>query len=120
MIHSLFIINSSGWAFFFFYYLYVTCFVFMFFEIKKQCNNMFYFYRDVFMEKHWKSVVSRSVCDYFFEQQRKINNPEDIPPVIATPHYYLISIYRSNMYFVAVCMTEGKFFIYFFFFKRDF
>lgn len=73
MIHSVFIINSSG---------------------------------DVFMEKHWKSVVSRSVCDYFFEQQRKINNPEDIPPIISTPHHYLISIYKNSMFFVAVCMTE--------------
>lgn len=73
MIHSLFIINSSG---------------------------------DVFMEKHWKSAVARSLCDYFFDQQRRVLSPEDTPPVIATPHHYLISIYRCNMFFVAVCMTE--------------
>lgn len=66
------------------------------------------------MEKHWKSVVSRSVCDYFFEQQRKINNPEDIPPIISTPHHYLISIYKNSMFFVAVCMTEGKHFCQFY------
>lgn len=24
------------------------------------------------MEKHWKSVVSRAVCDYFFEAQGKV------------------------------------------------
>ena len=24
------------------------------------------------MEKHWKTVVSRSVCDYFFEAQGKV------------------------------------------------
>jgi hypothetical protein len=59
------------------------------------------------MEKHWKSVVSRSVCDYFFDQQRKVGSPEDMPPVIATPHHYLISIHRCCMFFVAVCMTEG-------------
>uniref|UniRef100_A0A1B6CS50 MHD domain-containing protein n=1 Tax=Clastoptera arizonana TaxID=38151 RepID=A0A1B6CS50_9HEMI len=73
MIHSLFIINSSG---------------------------------DVFMEKHWKSVITRSVCDYFFDEQRKVARPEDVPPVIATPHHYLISIYRCSMFFLAVCMTE--------------
>jgi len=66
-----------------------------------------FFSSDVFIEKHWKSVISRSVCDYFFDQHRKAINPEDIPPVIATPHHYLISIYRSGLYFVAVCMTEG-------------
>ncbi|KAK9511455.1 hypothetical protein O3M35_000107 [Rhynocoris fuscipes] len=73
MIHSLFIINSSG---------------------------------DVFMEKHWKSVISRSVCDYFFDEQRKVGNADDMPPIIATPHHYLISIHRCSMFFVAVCMTE--------------
>ncbi|XP_014260611.1 AP-3 complex subunit mu-2 isoform X1 [Cimex lectularius] len=73
MIHSLFIINSSG---------------------------------DVFMEKHWKSVISRSVCDYFFDEQRKVGNPEDMPPIIPTPHHYLISIHRCSMFYVAVCMTE--------------
>ncbi|XP_065170112.1 AP-3 complex subunit mu-1 [Atheta coriaria] len=71
MIHSLFMINSSG---------------------------------DVFLEKHWKSVVSRSVCDYYLEAQ--IANPQDIPPVIATPHHYLISIRRNGVHFVAVCMEE--------------
>ena len=61
MIHSLFLINTSG---------------------------------DVFLEKHWKSVISRSVVDYFFDAQNKAANNHDIPPVIATPHHYLISIYR--------------------------
>lgn len=73
MIHSLFIINSSG---------------------------------DVFMEKHWKSIIHRSVCDYFFDAQRKAACPEDVPPVIVTPHHYLISIYRCQLFLVAVCMSE--------------
>ena len=65
------------------------------------------FSRDVFLEKHWKAVISRSVCDYFFDAQNKASSPADIPPVIATPHHYLISIYRCNVYVVAVCMSEG-------------
>ena len=31
-----------------------------------------FFYRDVFVEKHWKSVISRSVCDHFFEALSKV------------------------------------------------
>ena len=58
------------------------------------------------MEKHWKAIISRSVCDYFFDAQKKALN--GIPsPVIATPHHYLISIRRCNVFFVAVCMSEG-------------
>jgi hypothetical protein len=35
-------------------------------------------------------------------------NPEDVPPVIATPHHYLINIFRNNLYFVAVLTNERK------------
>lgn len=66
-------------------------------------------YREIFMEKHWRSVISRSVCDYFFEAQSKASSPSDIPPVIPTPHYYLITIFRNNLYFVAVLQNEGKY-----------
>ena len=59
------------------------------------------------MEKHWASVVNKSVCDYFFEEQAKAPTPADVPPVISTPHYYLISIYRNDLYFVAVLQNEG-------------
>lgn len=59
---------------------------------------------DVFLEKHWRSIISRSVCDYYLEAQR--SNPTDIPPVIATPHHYLLSIMREGVSFVAVCMEE--------------
>lgn len=65
-------------------------------------------YSDVFMEKHWKAVIPRSVCDYFFEAQNKAMSMDDVPPVIETPHHYLISIYRCNIFFVAVCKSEGK------------
>ncbi|XP_075073159.1 AP-3 complex subunit mu-1 isoform X2 [Mixophyes fleayi] len=61
---------------------------------------------DIFLEKHWKSVVSRSVCDYFFEAQEKALDVENVPPVIPTPHHYLISIYREKMFFVAVIQSE--------------
>ncbi|KAM9325774.1 AP-3 complex subunit mu-1 isoform 1-T1 [Gastrophryne carolinensis] len=61
---------------------------------------------DIFLEKHWKSVVSRSVCDYFFEAQEKAADIENVPPVISTPHHYLINIYREKMFFVAVIQSE--------------
>jgi len=61
---------------------------------------------DIFLEKHWKSVISRSIVDYFFDAQNKAQSPVDIPPVISTPHHYLIPVYRNSLYFVSVCMTE--------------
>jgi len=59
---------------------------------------------DIFLEKHWRSVVSRSVCDYFLDAQRLA--PTDVPPVIYTPHYYLISIQRGTISLVSACKQE--------------
>jgi AP-3 complex subunit mu len=61
---------------------------------------------DIFMEKHWKSVIHRSICDYFFEAQSKCNKPEDIPCVISAPHHKLIVVYRNKLYFIAVVLNE--------------
>ena len=36
------------------------------------CLPIPFFDRDVFVEKHWKSVISRSVCDHFFEALSKV------------------------------------------------
>lgn len=63
-------------------------------------------HKDIFMEKHWKTAVKRSVCDYVFEALEKASSPEDLPPVICTPHFYLISVYRNRLYFVAVVAKE--------------
>lgn len=50
--------------------------------------------------------MSRSVCDYFLDAQRA--SPNDVAPVIQTPHYYLISIQRGNVYLVAACKQETQ------------
>lgn len=61
---------------------------------------------DIFLEKHWKSAVSRSVCDYFFEAQERASEAENVAPVIPTPHHFLISVYRHRIFFVAVIQSE--------------
>ncbi|XP_034041205.1 AP-3 complex subunit mu-1-like [Thalassophryne amazonica] len=61
---------------------------------------------DIFLEKHWKSVIGRSVCDYFLEVKEKAVDPENVPPVLQTPHHYLISIYRGKIFFLSVVQTE--------------
>lgn len=58
------------------------------------------------MEKHCRSVIHRSICDYFFEAQKICAKPEDIQTVISTPHHKLIVIYRNKLYFVAVVTNE--------------
>ncbi|CAI4228589.1 unnamed protein product [Auanema sp. JU1783] len=61
---------------------------------------------DVILEKHWKAVIHRSICDYFFDAQKKASSPEDVPPIISTPHHYLISVYHNQLFLLAVTTTE--------------
>ncbi|XP_068613209.1 AP-3 complex subunit mu-1-like [Brachionichthys hirsutus] len=61
---------------------------------------------DIFLEKHWKSVISRRVCDYFIDAKEKAADPENVPPVLQTSHHHLISIYRDKLFFIAVIQTE--------------
>ncbi|KAH7706399.1 AP-3 complex subunit mu-2 [Aphelenchoides avenae] len=61
---------------------------------------------DIILEKHYKSVIHRSICDYFFDAQKKVAAPEDVPPVIPTPHHYLFNIYHNSLYLVAVTLSE--------------
>ena len=43
----------------------------------------------------------------FLFLQNKATNPIDIPPVIATPHHYLISIYRFKGHLKNTVVTEN-------------
>ncbi|VDL70273.1 unnamed protein product [Nippostrongylus brasiliensis] len=61
---------------------------------------------DVILEKHWKAVIHRSICDYFFDAQKKAASPEDVSPVLSTPHHYLVNVYHNQIYFLAVTTTE--------------
>ncbi|CAD5234402.1 unnamed protein product [Bursaphelenchus xylophilus] len=61
---------------------------------------------DIILEKHYKSVIHRSICDYFFDSQKKTERCEDVSPVIATPHHYLFNVYHNNLYLIAVTISE--------------
>ncbi|CRL07093.1 CLUMA_CG020092, isoform A [Clunio marinus] len=60
---------------------------------------------DVFLEKHWRSVISKSICDYFLNKMKTSN---EIPPVISTSlqSTNLVSIQRCGVYFVVVCKQD--------------
>ena len=60
------------------------------------------------MEKHWSSVVSRSVCDYLFEAQTKSTSAADLPPVISTPHYYIPGLHLPPPSLRFACALEEE------------
>lgn len=58
------------------------------------------------MEKHYKSVVARSVLDYLFDAQKKATSPDNLPVIIPTPTEFLITIHRHKLFFVSVVREE--------------
>jgi len=61
---------------------------------------------DVIIEKHYRGLVNRSICDYFVEEVRKASSPNEVLPVIITPKFYLIHIYRSGIFFLTTLQNE--------------
>jgi len=60
---------------------------------------------DIIIEKHYRGLISRNVCEYFWDEVTK-GNPEEVLPVITTPKYYLVHVCRDGLYFLSVIATE--------------
>lgn len=58
------------------------------------------------IEKHWRGLTSRNVCDFFMEEVNKYREREDVPPVIVTSKYYLVSVFRDDLFLLAVVTNE--------------
>ena len=37
---------------------------------------------EVLIEKHWREVTPRSVCDFFWDEVNKYETKEEMPPVV--------------------------------------
>ena len=61
---------------------------------------------DVFLERHWRKILSRNVLDIFYEAQSQADSPDDIPPVLSGGTFYIMHIYKHSIYFVAVIQGE--------------
>lgn len=61
---------------------------------------------EVLIEKHWRGITNRTVSDFFWEEANKLPSREDVPPILNTSKYYLINIYRNNLFFLATVTHE--------------
>ncbi len=90
-------------------------------------------HREVLIEKHYRSVLSRAVIDPFLSQQAKVcmtyysnevlvesaheylaylacidaQSPDSIAPCIASGKNYLIHVMKHKLYFLAVLRSDG-------------
>lgn len=61
---------------------------------------------DILIEKHYRGLLHRNICDLFWEEVRKSSRPEEVLPIITTPKYYLIHIQRNGLFFLSVVASE--------------
>jgi len=61
---------------------------------------------DIIIEKHFRGLLNRNVCDYFWDEVGKSKSVEDVPPIITTPKYYLIHIQKNSLFFLSVVAME--------------
>lgn len=51
---------------------------------------------------------ARLTCSAVPLASRVTRDPQDVPPIIVTPMYYLISVLRHNMFFLATVTAEVR------------
>ena len=69
-------------------------------KLKKSYGPIIKVSSGIFKLVRWAALL----CD---DVTLNISSLSDVPPVIATPHHFLISIYRCNIFLVAVITSEG-------------
>lgn len=60
---------------------------------------------DILIEKHYRGMLGRSICDYFWDEVTKARGSE-IAPILSTPKNFLIHIKTEGLYFVGVASHE--------------
>eukprot|EP01033_Poteriospumella_lacustris_P007365 gene7365-5302_t len=61
---------------------------------------------EVLIEKHWRGITPRSICDFFWDEVNKCDQKHEMAPIVATSKYYLVSIYRDDMFLLATTTRE--------------
>lgn len=63
----------------------------------------------VVIEKHWRGVTKRSVCDEFWSKVLESDNLQAVPPVMTIDsdnRYVFVSVYRGNLFFLGIVENE--------------
>ena len=61
---------------------------------------------EVIIEKHYRGLMNRNVCDYLWDEVSKAPSHDEVLPILQTTKYYLIHVQKSGLFFLAVCDLE--------------
>eukprot|EP00968_Pinguiococcus_pyrenoidosus_P019573 scaffold2141_cov282-Pinguiococcus_pyrenoidosus.AAC.1 len=61
---------------------------------------------EIVIEKHWREVTPRSVCDFFWDEANLHEDRRNVPPILFTGDVYLISVLRGDLFLIATVKEE--------------
>jgi len=61
---------------------------------------------EVLIEKHYRGVTTRSVCDFFWDELSKYEFQQDIPPIFSNGKYFIVNVQRGGMFLLASIIGE--------------
>jgi len=62
---------------------------------------------EIIIEKHYRGLMNRSVCDQFWIEVLKYKDPKEAKPVISISKWYLIHVQHNTLFFLAVLQSEA-------------
>ncbi len=60
----------------------------------------------VLIEKHWRGITPRDVCDVFWQDVLACSSYEDMPTVKQYGRVYVAHVYRSGIFFAGIVERE--------------
>lgn len=62
---------------------------------------------DIIIEKHYRGLISRNVCETFWNEVSKANGkPEEVHPIMNLTKYLAIHILREDLCYLAIVAKE--------------
>jgi len=61
---------------------------------------------EVLIERHWRGQTPRSVVDFFWDEVNKYDSRSEVPPILHTGKYYLVSVFRDDIFVIAALAKD--------------
>jgi len=61
---------------------------------------------EVLIEKHYRGLQDRGICDLFWGEVAKAKDEGHVAPIIASAKRYLIHVFKYNMYFLSTVQED--------------
>jgi len=62
---------------------------------------------DIIIEKHYKGLINRTVCEAFWSEVSRASSFEEVNPILPVPKFYVVHIQQNGLFYLALISKES-------------